>query len=131
MIFGIGADVVQISRIHTLLERWGNRFLQRVFTTAEIAYCLKRKTPASHLAVRFGAKEAFLKALGVGYDEGIRWKDIEVLRHSSGRPKIQLHKQAKALCEHHGIHGIHLSISHDGNYGFVQVVLEADAESSG
>ena len=131
MIFGIGADVVQISRIQVLIDRWGERFLNRVFTTREIAFCAQRKTAASHLAVRFGAKEAFLKALGVGYDAGIGWKDIEVLRRSSGRPEIELHNQAKVLCEQHGIDGIHLSMSHDGNYGFVQVVLEAESRGSG
>jgi holo-[acyl-carrier protein] synthase len=127
MVFGIGSDVVQISRINSLVKRWGNRFLQRVFTKREIEYCLQRKDPSPHLAVRFGAKEAFLKALGVGYREGIRWRDIEVLRQGSGRPEIHLHQQAKALCEHHSICGVHLSMSHDGNYGLAEVLLETEA----
>ena len=125
MIFGIGTDLVQISRIDSLLNRWGTRFLQRVFTEKEVRYCLARKAPSPHLAVRFAAKEAFLKALGVGYSGGIRWKDIEVVHKPSGRPAIQLHNRTKALCEHCGIEKIHLSMSHDGAYGFVQVVLEA------
>jgi len=128
MVFGIGSDVVQISRIGSLVNRWGNRFLKRVFTQSEIEYCLRRKHPSPHLAVRFGAKEAFLKALGVGYSEGIRWRDIEVLRQESGRPEIQLHQQAKALCDHHSICGVHLSMSHDGNYGFAEVLLETEVQ---
>jgi len=130
MIFGIGADVVEISRIDSLLNRWGDRFLRRVFTKREIQYCLSRKTPPPHLAVRFAAKEAFLKALGVGYSEGVRWKDIEVIRNSSGRPRIQLHNHTRALCRRHGINGVHLSMSHNGAYGFVQVILEARADGN-
>ncbi len=125
MIFGIGVDVVQISRIGSLLDRWGDRFLQRVFTKQEIQYCRLRKDPSPHLAVRFAAKEAFLKALGTGYSQGVRWKDIEVLRSSSGVPNLQLHSYTKTLCQSHGINRIHLSMSHDGDYGLVQVILEA------
>ncbi len=125
MIFGIGIDVVQISRIDSLLNRWGDRFLHRVFTRKEIEYCLLRKDPAPHLAVRFGAKEAFLKALGVGYSGGVRWRDIEVIRNLSGRPRIQLHNHTRTLTHRHSINRIHLSMSHDGAYGFVQVILEA------
>ena len=124
MIFGIGADVVQISRIHSVSNRWGDRFLRRVFTKRESQYCQSQKNPAPHFAVRFGAKEAFLKALGVGYSEGVRWKDIEVVRSDSGRPAIQLHNHTKSLSQRHKVSGIHLSMSHDGDYGFVQVVLE-------
>lgn len=125
MIFGIGVDVVQISRIDSLLNRWGDRFLGRVFTKKEIQYCLLHRDPSPHLAVRFAAKEAFLKALGMGYAEGVRWKDIEVIRNSSGRPGIQLHNHTRALYERHGLNQIHLSMSHNGAYGFVQVILEA------
>lgn len=130
MIFGIGADVIEISRISSLLDRWGDRFLQRVFTTGEIQYCLSRKPPPPHLAVRFGAKEAFLKALGVGYNDGVRWKDIEVIRNSSGRPRIEVHNHTRALCRRYGISRIHLSMSHNGAYGFVQVILEAQTGGS-
>ena len=125
MIFGIGVDVVQISRIDSLLNRWGDRFLHRVFTKNEIQYCLLRKNPSPHLAVRFAAKEAFLKALGVGYTKGVRWKDIEVILNSSGRPGIQLHNYTSTLSQHHGVNRIHLSMSHNGAYGLVQVILEA------
>jgi holo-[acyl-carrier protein] synthase len=125
MIFGIGLDLVQISRIGSILNRWGDRFLERVFTRQEIDYCLLRKDPSPHLAARFAAKEAFLKALGIGYDQGVRWKDIEVTRNSSGRPEVQLHNTTKTLCQSHGISRIHLSMTHDGNYGLGQVVLEA------
>ncbi len=125
MIYGVGVDVVQISRIGSLLNRWGDRFLQRVFTNQEIRHCLGRKNPSSHLAVRFAAKEAFLKALGIGYSQGVRWKDIEVSRNASGMPNVQLHNHTRTLCQSHGINRIHLSMSHDGDYGLVQVILEA------
>ncbi len=125
MIFGIGLDLVQISRIGSILNRWGDRFLERVFTRQEIDYCLLRKDPSPHLAARFAAKEAFLKALGIGYDQGVRWKDIEVTRDSSGRPEVQLYNTTKTLCQSHGISRIHLSMTHNGNYGLGQVVLEA------
>lgn len=124
MIFGIGIDVVHISRIDSILKRWGDRFLERVFTKEEIEYCLLRKDPSPHLAVRFAAKEAFLKALGVGYTEGVRWKDIEVMRNWSGRPGIQLHNHTRTLCQRNGISRTHLSMSHNGAYGFVEVILE-------
>lgn len=124
MIFGIGIDVVQISRIGSISKRWGDRFLQRVFTKQEIQYCLLRKDPSPHFAVRFAAKEAFLKALAIGYDQGVRWRDIEVIRNSSGRPEVQLHNYTRTLCQSHGINRIHLTMSHDGDYGLVQVVLE-------
>jgi holo-[acyl-carrier protein] synthase len=124
MIFGIGVDVVHVSRIDSLLRRWGDRFLHRVFTEKEIQYCFLRKKPAPHFAVRFAAKEAFLKALGVGYSQGVRWKDIEVISHVSGRPEIQLRNRTKTLSHRHGVKRIHLSMSHDGTYGFVQVILE-------
>jgi len=125
MIFGVGVDVVQISRIGSLLNRWGDRFLQRVFTNQEIRHCLRRKDPSPHLAVRFAAKEAFLKALGIGYSQGVRWKDIEVSRNASGIPNVQLHNYTRTVCQSHGISRIHLSMSHDGDYGLVQVILEA------
>jgi holo-[acyl-carrier protein] synthase len=125
MIFGIGADVVQISRIDSILKRWGDRFLRRVFTQQEIEYCLRRKDASSHLAVRFAAKEAFLKALGVGYSQGVGWKDIEVIRSASGKPGIRLRDFAETLRQRHGINGVHLTMSHDGVYGFVQVILES------
>ena len=125
MIFGIGVDIVQISRIASIRNRWGDRFLQRVFTKQEIKYCFLRKNPSPHLAARFAAKEAFLKALGTGYAQGVRWKDIEIIRNSSARPKVELHSRTKTLCQSHGINRIHLSMSHDGDYGLGQVILEA------
>lgn len=124
MIVGIGVDLVHIARIDSLLNRWGDRFLQRVFTKGEIQYCRFRKNPVPHFAVRFAAKEAFLKALGSGYSEGARWKDIEVVNHPSGQPALRLHHHARDLSQGRGVKRIHLSMTHDGTYGFVQVILE-------
>jgi holo-[acyl-carrier protein] synthase len=125
MIFGIGVDVVRISRIDSISKRWGKRFLRRVFTNQETEYCLLRKNPSPHLAVRFAAKEAFLKALGTGYSQGVRWKDIEVVPTASGKPDLKLYDHTERLLQQRGIQRIHLSMSHDGEYGFVQVILEA------
>jgi holo-[acyl-carrier protein] synthase len=124
VIFGIGVDVVQISRIDSISKRWGKRFLGRVFTNQEREYCLLRKDPSPHFAVRFAAKEAFLKALGTGYTQGVRWKDIEIVPMPSGKPDLKLYDRTERLLQRHGIRRIHLSMSHDGEYGFVQVILE-------
>jgi holo-[acyl-carrier protein] synthase len=125
MIFGIGVDMVEIYRIDSIAKRWRDRFLRRIFTREEMQYCLTKKNPSPHLAVRFAAKEAFLKALGTGYSKGVRWKDVEVIRNAAGRPGIELHDHTRRLYERHGIRKIHLSMSHDGAYGLAQVILEA------
>ena len=124
MIVGIGIDLIEIARIAAAAQRWGDRFTRRVFTPRERSFAAARADCTQHLAARFAAKEAFLKALGVGYSQGVRWKDIEVISHVSGRPEIQLRNRTKALSHRHGVNRIHLSMSHDGTYGFVQVILE-------
>ena len=125
MILGIGVDVVEIPKIEAVLKRWEDRFLHRVFTEEEIQHCRLRKDPSPHFAVRFAAKEAFLKALGLGYTEGIRWKDIEIGRNSSGQPTVRVHNHIRDLCQQYGIKKIHVSMSHHGAYGVSQVLLEA------
>ena len=87
-ILGIGLDATDIPRIADVLERYGDRFLRRVFTDDEIAYCTRRRNPAPHLAGRFAAKEAAMKALGTGHSQGVIWKDIEVVRRG-GPPRLQ------------------------------------------
>lgn len=124
MIIGIGIDIVSVSRIKDAEKRWGRRFLDRVFTEREIKYAMLHKSPHSRLAARFAAKEAMTKAMGTGFTGGITWKDIEVLNKDSGRPEIILHGKVREIAESMEVKGIHLSISHDGDYAVAQVVLE-------
>jgi holo-[acyl-carrier protein] synthase len=89
-IVGIGLDATEIDRVRELVSRYGDRFLQRVFTPGEIAYCLRHRDPAPSLAARFAAKEAGMKALGTGRARGVAWRDVEVVRHG-GPPQLVLH----------------------------------------
>jgi len=124
MIYGIGIDMVQISRIEAALERWGDRFVRRVFTQSEIEHCQKRVHPASRFALRFAAKEAFAKALGLGFRQGLSFRQIEVIHDTNGRPNLGLHHNAKKIYEQHGIQESFLSLSDDGRYAVAVVVLE-------
>jgi len=124
MIYGIGTDIVQISRMEKTLQKWGDRFLRRVFTDAEIEYCRDKATPAARFALRFAAKEAFLKALGLGVSQGLSLNHVEVVKNSRGRPKLNLHGKTKELCEGKGIRRSFLSLSDDGLYAIAMVVLE-------
>jgi holo-[acyl-carrier protein] synthase len=125
MIYGIGIDIVSIPRIERMLDRWGRLFTQRVFTPAEIAFCEGRSNPGQHFALRWAAKEAMLKALGMGLRGGIKWTDIEVVNEPSGQPSLQLHNQAKGFLADRNIKATFVSISHERNYGVAHVVLEA------
>jgi holo-[acyl-carrier protein] synthase len=124
MIYGIGIDMVEISRIEKALQCWGDRFLKRVFTQAEIKYCHRSVRAASRFALRFAAKEAFSKALGLGFRNGLGLQHIEVVRDPNGRPHLNLHRRAKDLCERHGIKNSFLSLSDNGLYAIAVVVLE-------
>ena len=124
MILGLGIDIVNISRIESLLEKWRDRFINRIFTPKEIEYCINKKFASRHFAARFAAKEAFLKALGVGLGYGISLKDIEITNNSIGSPSIELHRKAEETCRKRNIKNIFLSLSHDGEYGVAQVILE-------
>ncbi len=124
MIYGIGIDLVHVGRMEEVLERWKDRFINRVFTEAEARQCLGRAYPAASFALRFAAKEAFSKALGLGMRKGIRWRDIEVFHHSGGRPGLELHGRSLEICSEKGIVGCHLSLTDEGDYGAAVVVLE-------
>ena len=89
-IIGLGLDATDIDRIADTIERYGERFLRRIFSDGEIAYCTRRRVPAIHFAGRFAAKEAAMKALGTGHSAGVLWRDVEVVRHG-GPPQLQLH----------------------------------------
>jgi len=115
-----GIDIIEIGRVGRVLERYGQRFLDRVYTPEEIAYCRGR---APNLAARFAAKEATMKALGTGV-RGVSWKDIEVVRHESGAPAIKLHGRAKRRAQRLGLQEIALSLSHSREYAVASVVIQ-------
>jgi holo-[acyl-carrier protein] synthase len=126
MIYGIGIDIVSIRRIERILERWGPFFTQRVYTPSEIAFCEDRSNPGQHFALRWAAKEAMLKALGLGLRGGIKWTDIEVVNDPFGRPSFKVHNKAKGFLTHRNIKTALVSISHEKDYGVAQVVLEVE-----
>jgi holo-[acyl-carrier protein] synthase len=107
-----------------VINKWGDRFVGRVFTPSEAELCFNRASPPSSFALRFAAKEAFSKALGLGMKKGIAWRDIEVFHFDSGKPGLNLHGRASGICREKRISGIHLSLSDDGEYGVAMVVLE-------
>jgi len=117
--------MVEVSRIQKALERWGDRFLKRVFTQGEIEYCHHKVHAASRFALRFAAKEAFSKALGLGFRSGLGFRHIEVTRSPDGPPRLTLHGRAKELCRQHGVKNSFLSLTDDGKYAVAVVVLEA------
>ncbi|MGA2624601.1 MAG: holo-ACP synthase [Bacteroidota bacterium] len=109
MIEGIGVDLVEVGRIRDTIETWGGRFLEKIFTEAEIRYCTSKKSSYQHFAARFAAKEAVAKALAIGWSGGFRWKDVEVVNDESGKPSIVLTGHVKNLMSRSRIF---LSISH-------------------
>lgn len=126
MIYGVGIDLVAIKRMEKAIERWGERFKNKIFTPEEIAYCQKKKRPALSFAARFAAKEAFAKALGVGLRRGIRWQDIEVARGPLGRPILRVQGQAQEICQQERIKNFFLSLTHDQDYAGAIVILEKE-----
>jgi holo-[acyl-carrier protein] synthase len=124
MIYGVGIDMVEVSRIDKAMKRWGDRFLNRVFTEGEIEYCHRKAEAPSRYALRFAAKEAFSKAIGLGFRDGLRFRDIEVIRHPSERPCLSLHARARELWESRGLKNSALSLSDDGLYAVAIVLLE-------
>ena len=124
-ILGLGFDATDIPRIGTTVERYGDRFLRRVFTDGEIAYCTRRRNPVPHLAGRFAAKEAAMKALGTGHSRGVLWKDIEVVR-LSGPPQLLLHGGAAARADRMRVRSSLLTITHSDALAMAQVLLLGD-----
>ena len=122
-VIGIGLDLVEVSRIRDLLERHGERFKQRTFTTGEIAYCDKCADAAMHYAARFAAKEAGAKALGTGFADGVSWKDIEVTRAENGAPSIAFHRGAFDMARSKGMKSALISLTHTKDTAAAQVVL--------
>ena len=124
MIAGIGVDIVDVSRVAKLLERYGDRFLRRVFTDAEAKYAMGSASRAERLAGRFAVKEAFLKALGTGKSQGILWRDVETVRGPMGKPVVRLHGHAVRWMRYRGGNTVHVSITHDGGKAVAFVILE-------
>ena len=125
MIVGLGVDISEVDRIQEAITRHGPRFLERVFTPAEIAYCNRHRNRAERFAGRFAAKEAAMKALGTGWSNGVRWVDIEVTRLPSGQPTIRLHGVAGQIGERLGMRRASLSITHSGNTALAHVIFES------
>ena len=123
MIRGLGIDLVPVARIDDIVRRRGDRFLQRVLTAGELAYCARFPEPGRHWAARFAVKEAALKAMGTGIYGGIPWHDLEVVNLASGQPTLQLTGKAQALAASLGVHSSHVTIAHDGAYAVACVVL--------
>jgi holo-[acyl-carrier protein] synthase len=130
MIVGTGIDIVNISRIERLMARWGDLFLGRVFTEKEIVCCRKRTRPPECFAIRFAAKEAFLKAIGWGLRNGIQWTDIEVENDPMGKPSFSFHRKAKEVLENLRIQNALLTLSHDRPYAVAHVLLEERNDES-
>jgi holo-[acyl-carrier protein] synthase len=124
MIIGSGIDLVEIRRIQQSMDRFGDRFLDRVYTAMEKAYCLRKRRAAESFAARFAAKEAGAKALGTGISFGVSWLEIEVVREASGRPTIAFHGRAAEIAAHLGVVRANLSITHTADLAMASVVLE-------
>jgi len=130
MIVGIGVDIVDVERVKVLLERYRDRFLQRVFTDAEAEYAGRSVREAERLAGRFAVKEAVLKALGTGKSQGILWRDVETVRGAMGRPEVLLYGNANKYMKKIGGKDIHVSITHDGGKAVAFVVIVDSGGSS-
>ncbi len=120
-IYSIGVDVAEVDRIQALIERYGDRFLQRVFTANEIDYCGPKASAADNYAARFATKEAVFKATGLGLNRGMHWRDIEVRNDEHGKPSVRLSGVTAKIFEGKRVH---LSLSHAGNIAIAMVVVE-------
>jgi holo-[acyl-carrier protein] synthase len=125
MIVGTGIDIAEVPRIAASIERFGDRFLQRVFTEGEIGYCESKANRAERYAARFAAKEAAMKALGTGWNYGVRWRDIEVFREPGRRPTIKFHAKAAEFATRMNMKNVSLSLSHTPEQAIASVILES------
>ena len=125
MIVGTGIDIAEVHRIAQSIERFGARFLERIFTPAEMSYCDSKANRAERYAARFAAKEAAMKALGTGWNHGVRWVDCEVVRLPGGRPTMAFHGKAADFAAKLGVKNAALSISHTVDQAIAQVILES------
>jgi len=126
MIVGTGVDIAEVGRIKAAVERFGERFLKRVFTPAEVRYCMGKLNAAERLAARFAAKEAGMKAIGTGLRHGVTWQDVEVLRLPGQRPILKFSGKAAEFADRLGCKRTHLSLSHTKEQAIAYVILEED-----
>ena len=124
-IIGLGLDATDIDRIADTIERYGNRFLERIFTPGEVEYCQRRRVPAIHFAGRFAAKEAAMKALGTGHSQGVLWRDVEVIRRG-GPPQLALHGGAGRRLATIGGRKTLLTITHSDELALAEVMILGD-----
>jgi holo-[acyl-carrier protein] synthase len=124
MILGLGIDIIEVARIASSLEKFGERFGQRILLPDEMAYCLSHRHPAPFVAARFAAKEAISKAFGTGIGAQLGWRDMEIRRKESGEPFVVLHGKGRELFESRKAKQLLVSISHTENYAAVTAVLE-------
>jgi holo-[acyl-carrier protein] synthase len=124
MVLGLGTDLIEIERVQQSLDRFGERFMQKVFTAGEVAYCQRKKHAAESFAARFAAKEAAAKALGTGISRGISWKEIEVRRQPGERPTLHLSGRAAERADAMGVRHLQLSLTHSRDVAMAVVIAE-------
>jgi holo-[acyl-carrier protein] synthase len=124
MVLGLGTDLIEVQRMQASIDRFGERFLDRVFTEGEIAYCLRKKQSAESFAARFAAKEAGAKALGTGISRGVSWREIEVTREMGQRPILHFSGRAAELAQAMGVRGVQLSLTHSRDLAMAVVIVE-------
>jgi holo-[acyl-carrier protein] synthase len=124
MIVGTGVDLAEVPRVRHLVERFGRRFIERVYTAAEIAYVERKANRYERFAARFAAKEAGMKAIGTGWRHGVTWQDFEVANLRSGKPTLLLHGVAERVAKKLGVRNVSLSLTHTAEYGMAHVILE-------
>lgn len=125
MILGLGIDIIEVARIRSSYEKFGERFLKRILHPNEIAYCLSHRDPGPFLAARFAAKEAISKAFGTGIGAQLGWQDLEVARKESGEPFVILHERGQALLNARGARAVLISLSHTQSHAATVAVLES------
>lgn len=123
MILGTGIDIIEVDRVKKQISK-GDGFREEIFTKREIGYCESKKNKAQHYAVRFAAKEAFFKAIGTGWRDGVKFIEIEILNNELGKPEIVLHGKTKKISELNAINNIHVSLSHIKNFVTAIITLE-------
>ncbi len=124
MIVGSGVDLCEVDRIRAVIERRGRRFVERVFTPAEIAYVDRKANRFERYAARFAAKEAGMKAIGTGWRRGVRWRDFEVANLPTGKPTLRFHGAAAQFAERLGVRAVALSLTHTAQTAMAMVILE-------
>jgi holo-[acyl-carrier protein] synthase len=125
VILGTGVDLAEVARIREAIERYGSRFMDRIYTPGEVAYVERKANRYERYAARFAAKEAGMKAIGTGWRRGVRWQDFEVANLPSGKPTLRLHGVAAEVAARLGVKAVSLSLTHTADLAMAHVILEA------